>query len=210
MTKFEHLFVAGGLTAAVLLALGLREPTAGAQNGAPPAAAPASTQPAPVRLATVDVYLLAERQMKSDALDAARTAFAKERTDKLDAMANELKTLDNRLQSLGAADPERQRVIESGQAKQQEAQRYQEQARSEVEKFNAKQLLECYTRARDAVNKVADRQGYTHVIANRAGIETIDTQSLAATVQELIARPVLRQPAGDDITQAVSDDMGLK
>ena len=78
-----------------------------------------------------------------------------------------------------------------------------------MEAFNVSQLGEAYRAVHEAAAAMADKLGYTHVVASKMGPTTLRSLTVNNAVQEMIARPVVKAPAEDDITQRLIDGMGL-
>lgn len=196
------LLLACGLTLGATL-LSVQTPSAIAQQ--PDSAAAA----APARIATVDVFGIIEKMIQSDRYMPAREANNKEQRDRLDAMVAELQKLQTELQSLDPSKAETQTMAKDFDTKRQEFQQAQYEAQQNVEKFNTIQLNEVYVLVVDAVDKVSQAKGYTHVLASKAARAENKSETVSASLQEILARPVVRAPAADDLTPLVMKELAL-
>ncbi len=205
--KSERLIAVSGAVLAVALALGLRESSpAVAQNASAPQASP---QAGAMRVATVDVLLLAERLVASERYRAGRETNAASLSKPLQALLDELKDLEARYSALAADSPERATIQEAYQQKSQAFQKSQQEAQVNDERFKATQVGEAYRLVVTASDQLAAELGYTLVLASRSGVPDVRSDNVPGAVQEMLARPVLRAPASDDLTDRVASRLGL-
>ncbi|MCE7973709.1 MAG: OmpH family outer membrane protein [Leptolyngbya sp. PLA1] len=201
--KSDRLIAVSGAVLAVALALGLRDSSpAVAQNASAP-------QAGEMRIATVDVLLLAERLVASDRYRSGRETNAASLSKPLQAMLDELKALEARYSSLAADSPERAAIQEAYQQKSQAFQKSQQEAQVNDERFKATQVGEAYRLVVTAADQIGQELGYTLVLASRAGVPDVRSDNVPGAVQEMLARPVLRAPAADDLTERVAAKLGL-
>ena len=73
----------------------------------------------------------------------------------------------------------------------------------------ARQFLEAFEIARQSAVAVAERAGYTHVIASRDPSKKIETLNPERIVEAFLGRPVLMSPKGTDITDDLLADLRL-
>lgn len=202
MRTSERVFVMGGVVAAVLIALSLpRGDSAAWARNQPPAAAP--------RIATVDMFAICEKYINQPEHSAPRDALLKQWQEKLATAEQELQALQQELQLLTPSDPQarvKQATMMDRQGKYQQS---LQEGNAEVERFRAQQLIDAFGAARVAVNAVAARSGYTHVIAARAADAAMTPIAMQFTIQEVLARSVVTAPAADDITAAVTTELKL-
>lgn len=167
-------------------------------------------QPTPqvtTRIATADVLAVAERLIATDKYKTARdqlaTALNKDLQTKIDAM-NSLKdqyaALPEAAKAPDSTDPKAVALRNQFGQLQQELQQKDADARAQVEKFNTVQVVEAYKLIGEAAADMATTMGYTHLIASRTGPYEIRSQNLTGAVQEMLARPVIKAPAADDLT----------
>lgn len=200
MNKVERLFVYGGITLAVALGLGWRGvgETAHAQGG--------SSAAAPVKIGVLDTLMIVERLVDSDRYKPAREAFQKDAADKLTKSQTEFGELEAKFRSLPEDSPEKPGIIEKAQALRAE----DENTRNGVEKYNTDQIAEAYRVVIEAAGKIADARGYTHIIGSRTDTQLVRSPNVQGAVQEMLARPVLRMPAGDDLTAEVMKELKIE
>jgi Skp family chaperone for outer membrane proteins len=201
-----HRFVALGILAGAA-SLGLALRPSGQALAQPGAAGAAGATP---RIAVIDVFLVAERMMNAPDLVQVRKDAESAWTPRLTAIEDAARQIDERLRAMQGNDPAAQPLLQERQAKVQEYQGLLQQRTQSLEKSNSDQLLAIYDRIRAAADTVATSGGYTHVFVT-AGLERkIETNAVQDTLQQILSRPILKYPAGDDITKAVMDALGVK
>jgi hypothetical protein len=126
-----------------------------------------------------------------------------------DAIDKELKDLEDQFKVLPQNDPQVPVIQQKAQEKQAEMQKLAQDRQQDLEKMNSSQLIDAYRKVRESVLAVSDRQGYTHVFSQRAYDKPIETVTVATTLQELLARPLVRGVQADDITSLVLTEMKL-
>lgn len=210
MTRTHALFL-GGLAA--LLASMVLAFQAGSAAAAQPGGASGATgggQPAaggPVRIATVDIYAIVEKLMQRPDYKKAQDDLKAKWDPKLEAIQKDFSRIDADLQMIPQNDPKYAQVIKAGRDKQAEYDKAVQDRQGEFEGLSARQLTESYSTARDAASRIAERQGYTHVFANRPPERAINASTLGASLQEFLARPLIKSPTGDDLTKAVASEL---
>lgn len=173
------------------------------------ATAQASTTPAPaLRMATVDLLDVVERMVLSDKYKPARDAFTDTQRETLQPLIAELQALAQQGQTATQGTPEFQNLVQQYTQKQQELSQRNEAAQQAIGEFEAKQVAEAYGLVSAAANRMAERMGYTHVISTRAST-TIRSTAVPGVVQEILARPIVTSPKGDDLTQALLNELQL-
>lgn len=201
MRPIERVTIFGGIITALVLSLGLR-------GGGTPAVASASGQDA-YKIATVDSFLVAEKLMATDEFKKKLDETAAQWQQRASGIEKELQALDDRFKVLAPNSPQVAEIQKEAQAKQAEYQRLAQERTQDIEKLSSSQLVEVYRRIREGTAAVGDRLGYTHVIATRGFDKPIDTRTIAATLQELLARPLIKGRPSDDITKAVLAELKL-
>jgi Skp family chaperone for outer membrane proteins len=162
-----------------------------------------------VRIATVDIYLVSERIMQQERYRRAREQGDEGYQRQLTAIEDELRQMETRLQTLNQNDPQAQQIYTRAQALQTDYQRLQQERQQELERINSRQLIDAFTQTRGAAAEVARRGGYTHIISNRQFDRPIETTTVGATLQEMLARPILIGIPQDDLTEAVLAELRL-
>lgn len=176
------------------------------------ATADAVLAPAPSSLAVVDTLTLVQQLLLTDDYAPAREEQAAQIQAQLGAMQEDLQVLQTELQSANPQDPTAQQKYQQFQQRLQAFQQAQQQQGAAFNAFSATQAVEVYGRIRDAVDAVAEREGYTHVIASRLDADidlTNENATLATVTQEILARPLLGGVKVNDITAAVRSELGL-
>jgi Skp family chaperone for outer membrane proteins len=197
------LCLAGILTAAAVALTAL--------HAGPALAQPAGgALPAAMRIATVDTFDIAQKMMNAPELVKTRNDADATWQPRLQAIEEAARQIDERLRTLQQTDPQVQQLFQQRQAKVQEYQALLEQRQQALEKSNSDQLIEVYLQLRAAVGEIAAARGYTHVLSTGSANRHIDTVTVADTLQQVMARPVLVYPAGDDITGAVIEKLGIQ
>jgi Skp family chaperone for outer membrane proteins len=192
-----------GLAAAVLgLGVALRDGGAALGQPAPAAAA--------LRIATVDVYAVIEKVLQRPEYKKAQDDLKAKWDPKLEGLQSDFKKIDSDLQVLPQSDPKFQDVLKAGRDKQAEYDRAIQERQTEYEALSSSQLVNAYGVVRDAANKLATTKGYTHVFVNRPPERAINSTSLGNTLQEFLARPIIKSPAGDDLTKDVAADLKVE
>jgi Skp family chaperone for outer membrane proteins len=201
MRPIERIVVFGGIITALALSLDLR--------GGGAAAVASGTAIDGYKIATVDSFLVAEKLMATDEFKKKLDETAAQWQQRAAGIERELQALDDRFKVLAPNSPQVAEIQKEAQAKQAEYQRIAQERTQDIEKLSSSQLVEVYRRIRESTGVVGDRLGYTHVISTRGYDKVIDTRTIAATLQELLARPVIKGIPGDDITKAVLAELKL-
>jgi Skp family chaperone for outer membrane proteins len=201
MRPVERIAVFGGILVAIVIALGAGAPGSSAVAGSP--------QADPLKVGTVDVYQIIEKIMGDDVNKKKREDAAAVWQQKAGALEKELRQLEDTFKVLPPNDPQVQELQKQAQTKQAEYQRLAQDRQQDMEKLNSTQLIEAYGRIREATVAVADRMGYTHILVNRRFESRIETSTVTSTVQEFLARPIIKGIASDDITATVMTEMKL-
>jgi|GEM_PF-1174359 len=191
-----------GITAAIALALGWRGPgePAVAQNAA--GIVPAQA----FRLATADAVGLVERLITSPRYDQARAAYADEQNKRLEPLLAQLQTMRGEASKLPPESPDLARIQQDFQGLQQQAQSVQ----VDIDTYNTRQVAEAYRLVIEALDRAATDRGYTHAIATRTGEVSIKSDNIPGAVQEMLARPLAKTSAADDLTNALAKEFGLE
>ncbi len=178
-----------------------------------PAAATATGNAAPVRmqeqrLATINVFQVVEKMVQSDRYKPAREAMMKEYQDKLDAPKREIESLVKDIIAAGQDSEKGKALIPQYQARKREADQLEQELQGKAAEFNTQQLGEAYRIVVETANQLAEKGGYTHVIASRGvAAEPLHSTNVAAAVQEILARPMVKFPSADDLTDAVAKEL---
>lgn len=203
--RSRNLIVAAGLAAAVLAGVAIREASGTARQSA----SASSTQ----RFATADMLMLIDLMLQSERYFPARDARAKELNAQLEPLGKEVTDLEAKL--IMATDTntnEYQTNAQLWQQKKQQLSNLQQQLSAEYEALNTMQAIEAYRLLVESADAIAAREGYTHVLTARTPvvIEQRFAGNQPALIQQLLARPIVRFPAADDITELIKKDLKLE
>ena len=199
MRRFEKVIVA--LSVGVL-AFGALAVATGAGNG---------RYAAEQRTASVDIVGMLQEMLRTPDYAEPREAVREASIAELATMEDNLRRMSQELQLIPPTEQARGQAL-YGQL-QQAQQQYQEASRIKSEEylaFSGEQAAEVYTIIYAAVDAVAEREGYTHVFATRPGGVLDDTNNLNAVTQGMLARPLVRFPAEDDLTDKVRAEIGYE
>lgn len=179
-----------------------------AGSGRSTAAASAVTAAEGHRIATLDTLEICEKLFQSEKYTSARDAVVKPKQATLDEMQQSLVALGGKMQAAGNG-PDAQALNAEFSAKREEFMKFREDANGELMKLNVQQFNECYRLVVETAATVAKSGGYSHVLSSREGGQDFRSADLSGAIQEVLARPVLVRPAGDDITAAVLKELKL-
>jgi Skp family chaperone for outer membrane proteins len=203
MRSIQHATIIGAVVIALVAAIGLRDGFAQPEEFRRAGPVPE------VRIGTVDVYLISERIMEQEPLRAARQRVDDTYQQRLGEIETEGRQLEARLQVLTQNDPQVQQIHTRAEALQADYQRLLQERQQELEAINSRQLIDAFKQARDAAYQVAQRRGYTHIFSSRQFERPIETTTVGATLQEMLARPVLVGIPQDDLTETVIAELRL-
>lgn len=201
ISRKERLFIYTGLVVALGAGFGWRPGSERAIAQAP--AAPT------LRIATVDVLGIAEKLITTDKYRSARDTNTTAQNKMLAELENGLKDLQARIKALPNDSKDRDAMMAELEKKGDEYRRARDQAVGQVENFNTLQVAEAYKLVIEAAERLGTQKGYTIVIASRSGTPTIRSDNVAGAVQEMLARPVVKADAADDLTAELQKSMGL-
>jgi len=207
MKTRERLFVYGALLACIILALRPQfAATAAASTRGEEARA---AEPVSARIATCDVYELVEKFVTGDRFDAPRKAEEERIRLRMKPLEDELIALENELKEADPKDEAAQEKARTFQKKRSEFALLRGQAQQEYTDFVAKQYVDAFEEVKSSAAAVAERLGYTHVIASRTAEKEIKTTDPERLVEAFLGRPVTVAPEGSDITEEVKADLKL-
>jgi hypothetical protein len=155
----------------------------------------------------VDIYSVVQKVMLRPEYKQAQDELKGKWEPRLEAIRADFRKLESDLQVLPQNDPRAQEVIKAGRDKQAEFDKAAQDQNIEYEALSSKQLIDAYTQSRAAAGRVAEQKGYTHVFVNRPPDLAITSTTLGNALQEFLARPIIKSPAGDDLTRAVAGEM---
>jgi Skp family chaperone for outer membrane proteins len=189
--------------------------------GTPAVAQGSAPRATEARIATCDVYDLANRLMESDAYKPSRDAEQKRlegevkpQEDELQSMDTELRRLQGELQNADPKDPASQAKFNDFQGKRQafeaKVKTYQERKQGLSDGFMSmisRQFVEARQKVCAEAGRIARAQGYTAVLVQARGdITATNPQGLT---EAFLSRPVAWTASDVDITEAVRESMKL-
>jgi Skp family chaperone for outer membrane proteins len=158
-----------------------------------------------VRIATVDIFAIAQSMMNREELKQPRDAVDAQFRTRMEAVEREFEQIENRLRNFqSAADPQVQPLLQQRQQKAEEYQRIVQERQQEIERLNASQLALAYASIRDAAKRIGQERGYTHVMSNRAESRAAQSNTVADALQDMLARPLVMTPQEHDLTDQVA------
>ncbi len=209
LKQAERIAIYAGVAGAIYLGLA-------AQHDVSKADAQAGSQ-VTLRIATADVLNVAERLIATDKYKSARDTLANSLNKELQSKVDALKDVQAQFEALPEAarqpdskDPKVQALNQSFATLQRELQQKDQEARAQVEKFNTTQVIEAYKLVSETAAQAATSLGYTHLIATRQPNAEIRSLNLQGAVQEILARPVVKGPIADDITDRLITQFNLE
>jgi len=169
----------------------------------------APSQSADQRIATADVLTLVEELLRTDSYAQPRIEREAELVQQMQGMQTELQMMSQQLQSFQPGDPQGQQLYSNLQAKQFEAQQFQQTSLEEFQRLGAEQAKEVYATVRAATARVAERENFSNVIATRSNAEMDGADTLTAVTQEILARPMAFGADRDDLTAQIRAELGM-
>lgn len=176
----------------------------------PALAAEMSARAEGVKIACVDVLDVAEKLFQSDRYAPVREKALKEKEGQRDALQAGLTELQQRIIAAGQDSAEGRTMLPTYQAKAQELQQFVQAADTDLDRLSTGQFNECYRLAAETAQSIAKQQGYTHLLASKMGSLEFRSTQLQPALQEVLARPVLMTPAGDDLTAQVKKELKIE
>lgn len=206
MKTKERLFVYAALLACVVLALRQQFASSAAASLSPGSAA---TEPVVAKIATCDVYEIVEKLVAGDRFEAPRKAEEERIRVKLKPLEDELSAMEGELKDADPKDEAAQEKARTFQRKRNEYGLLRGKAQQEYTDFVAGQYVEAFEEAKTSAAAIAERLGYTHVIATRTAEKKIKTTDPERLIEAFLGRPVTVAPEGSDITEEVKEDLKL-
>ncbi len=161
------------------------------------------------RLASADVLSLVEEMLRLDEYAEPRIALETDLVGQMSGMQTQLQTMSQQLQTMQPGDPMGQQIYSNLQAKQAELQQFNQSALESFQNLSADQAKAAYARVRSATSVVADREGFSHVIASRIGADIGEAPTLTAVTQEILARPMAVGMDRHDLTGMIRAELEL-
>jgi hypothetical protein len=165
---------------------------------------------APVRIATVDALSVVERMMFSGSYKSQRDAAASQHNDAINPMVARLREIEAAAKGLAPEAPELKALQEEYGTLNQKAQQQSNSGQQEIERLNLAQITECYRLVLESADVLCAELGYSHLVSTRTGPASFRSNDVQGVLDEMLARPVLRSPTGDDITQRLIEKLKLQ
>jgi len=162
------------------------------------------------KLASIDVLAVVERLVSTDKYKGDRNAFETEQAKKLQPLADEMKKIQDDAKDLKEDSDKFKGLSKDFSEKNSKFQQLRNEAANQVELFNTNQVGEAYKLVIDGATKMADSLGYTHVISSKSGSLAITSKNIPGAVQEMLARPLIKGVAADDLTERLIKQMQLE
>ncbi len=204
-------WIAGGALAIVLGAGALAwQDSAGGAGSATSNAAPA-----PATIATIDVFRCLQAYMLRPEMVAARDAQNTEFQATEAEIRTRIENNQQRLRGLAQGDPQFALTRSAIEADSQAYNAFRQQATLNAQALAVAQSTEAFIEVQEQASALAGELGYSHLISGKLDASDLmgesgpTSQSTAQMIQELLARPVLLAPAGDDITERVLEAMDI-
>ncbi len=173
-------------------------------------AAPAPSHQAEQRFASINAFQAVEKMVQSDRYRPARETLMNDLKMRLEVPQNEIASIAKEIMAAGQDSDRGRSLMPTYQNKNRELQQLRQELEEKAGEFNTQQLAEAYRLVVETADKIASDRGYTHVIATRGlANEPLKSTNVAAAVQEILARPLVRFPAGDDLTDAVMKELKI-
>lgn len=204
MKNTERMVVYALLGLCIVLTLSVRS------SGGRAAVASVWLEPdAAVKIAVCDVYGVTERLVESERFKPDRESEEKRLREALEPMQRELTELQREIDGMDPSQESTQAKAREFRAKREAYVVAEQQATMAFRSFVARQFLEAFEVARQSTVAVAERAGFTHVIASRDPSRKIETLNPERIVEAFLGRPVILSPKGTEITEDVLADLRL-
>ena len=161
-------------------------------------------------IATCDIYKVTDALLNSDRFQPDIESRQAEIGDQLRPMEEALRGMQEALQGMDQEDPELPARATEFRRAQQEYQQRRAQLEADFEAFVSSKYVEAYGLVRESAEAVAEKLGYSYVIASRVREEAIEAQGVQQVIQAVLARPMVASPEGTDITEDVAFDLKIE
>lgn len=204
MTMQARKWIAGGALALAIGggAMAWQDATVAARADSPTS----SAAPAAAKMATIDLFRCLQTYMQRPEMTAARDAqnaqFAATNAEILSRIQNN----QNKLKILPQGDPQFAVTQQAVQADSQEFSAFRQQMGLDSQALAVAQSTEAFIAVHAKSAELAMQLGYTHLVSAKLDVADLmnengpTVKSTSQMIQELLARPVLFAPEGDDIT----------
>ncbi|GAB4384005.1 MAG: hypothetical protein Kow0022_05310 [Phycisphaerales bacterium] len=164
------------------------------------------------RIATVDVIQILQEMLRTPEYFDPREELRARSEQELKDLQNGILRIRGELQLVTPEEraTRGQQLYNEMQQKQQEYERTANQRLAEFQAYSGDQAASAYEKIYKTAVSIAEKEGYTHVLATRAGAAMDERESIATVTQGILARPVLMYPPADDLTARVREALGYE
>lgn len=205
MNTTERFVVYSGLAVAILVGVSGHVPGSSGMAVARPGIAADGP-----KVASIDVLAVVERMVSSETYKSQRDAYETEQAKKLQPLADEMKKIQEDAKDLKEESEKFKTLSKDFGEKNNQFQQLRSEAANQVEIYNTNQVGEAYRLVLEAATKLSDSLGYTHVFASKNGSATITSRNIPGAVQEMLARPLIKGVAADDLTERLIKELKLE
>lgn len=182
---------------------------AAAPAGAATTTAAAAASP---KYAVCDVYKIADKMLQTPRYTKAMEEKTAELRAKMAPKAEEFEKLQQQLQGTPQDkqdSPEFKAGVEQYRKLNEELRAMDQEARNAMVAFIAEKNFEVYKQILASVDDIATKRGYTMVLNSRSIEDMEKPTSADAFFRGVLARPVVKASAADDLTLDVMKDLKL-
>lgn len=191
---------------------GAKAETPAAAPATPAAAATTVAASATPKYAVCDVYKIADKMLQTPRYVKAMEEKTAELRAKMAPKAEEFDKLTQQLQGTPQDKqdtPEFKMGVEQYRKLQEELRAMDQEARTAMVAFIAEKNFEVYKQILASVDDIATKRGYTMVLNSRSIEDMEKPASADAFFRGVLARPVVKSSAADDLTLDVMKDLKL-
>ncbi len=161
--------------------------------------------------ATVDAFKLLQELLQTTEYAEPRDTAREAALAELAAVEADIQRMSQELQLIPQTEQARgQALYQQLQQRQQAYQGMSQQKSAEFMEFSGEQAAAVYKRIHEAVDIVAEREGYGMVFSTQAGGDLEITNSLNAVTQGIMSRPLMRFAMEHDLTDRVREELGYE
>lgn len=164
------------------------------------------------RIATFDVIQILQEMLKTPEYFDPREELRANSEQELKNLQTAILRIRGELQLVTPEEraTRGQQLYNEMQQKQQEYEQVANQRLAEFQAYSGNQAAAAYEKIYNTAVGIAEKDGYTHVLATRAGAAMDEKESIATVTQGILARPALLYPAADDLTARVREALGYE
>ena len=161
-------------------------------------------------IATCNSLTILENMYGADPYVSARDQLANTLRTEIEGMQAQMSRLEAEIGLMTGQDPNRPLKINQYNALREQLQIRTSEATSQLQTFNAEQLIEIYGIIAAKSEEIATANGYTHLFMTRTGDQDFDPRvGVAGVIQDILARPLTMAPSTTDITELVREALNV-